>query len=133
MQLDRLTLTRFRAFEQATFDFHPGMNLLVGINGVGKSTVLDALRVLLSRSLPKLIGFRSNPISLTIDDIAIGQDWLYAAIQFHVSEVQGIRLSMRYRNGEKNMALSTYKKVRFMNKSIIEMTLIELGIYSDPK
>ena len=42
MQLKRLTLTQFRVFEQAEFEFHPGMNLLVGINGAGKSTVLDA-------------------------------------------------------------------------------------------
>ena len=49
MKLKRLELTNFRVFEQATFDFQPGMNLLVGINGAGKSSVLDALRIILSK------------------------------------------------------------------------------------
>ena len=53
MQIESLTFTNFRAFEQATFEFQPGMNLLVGINGVGKSSVLDALRISLSRVLPQ--------------------------------------------------------------------------------
>ena len=48
MKIKRLTLDNFRIFEQATFDFQPGMNLLVGINGAGKSSVLDALRMVLS-------------------------------------------------------------------------------------
>ena len=51
MKLKSLTLTNFRIFEQATFDFQPGMNLIVGINGTGKSSVLDALRVLFSSIL----------------------------------------------------------------------------------
>lgn len=42
MQLKRLTLSQVRAFEEAEFDFHPNLNLLVGINGAGKSTVLEA-------------------------------------------------------------------------------------------
>lgn len=38
MQLKNLTLTQFRGFEQTKIDFYPGMNLLVGINGVGLTT-----------------------------------------------------------------------------------------------
>ena len=52
MQIKSLTVANFRVFEQAKFDFQPGMNLLVGINGAGKSTVLDVIRDMLSQSLP---------------------------------------------------------------------------------
>ncbi|MEI2418783.1 AAA family ATPase, partial [Arthrospira platensis SPKY2] len=45
MQINHLKITNFRGFEQAEFEFQPGMNLIVGINGVGKSSVLDALRI----------------------------------------------------------------------------------------
>ena len=65
MKLKRLTLTNFRVFEQATFDFQPGMNLLVGINGSGKSSVLDALRILLSSALSKLNAY-SGRVRFTI-------------------------------------------------------------------
>lgn len=63
MQLKNLTLTQFRGFEQTKIDFYPGMNLLVGINGVGKSTILDALRIMLSQVLPKLTVSKSRVIT----------------------------------------------------------------------
>ena len=62
MKLKRLELTNFRIFEQATFDFQPGMNLIVGINGVGKSSVLDALRLLFSEVLVSYSGKGSGSL-----------------------------------------------------------------------
>lgn len=43
MHLHSLTLTNIRQFEQRTFEFKPGFNLLVGENGAGKTTILRAL------------------------------------------------------------------------------------------
>ena len=45
MRIDKLKVQNFRCFEEATFDFHPQFNLLVGENASGKTTVLDALSV----------------------------------------------------------------------------------------
>lgn len=87
MQLTRLTLTQFRAFEQATFKFHPGMNLLVGINGVGKSSVLDALRVILSQALPKFTSSRTKPLSFDESDITQERATLTAELEFEVENV----------------------------------------------
>ncbi|MBN3923910.1 AAA family ATPase [Nostoc sp. NMS4] len=82
MRLKQLALTQFRGFEQVTFDFHPGMNLLVGINGVGKSTVLDALRILLSQVLPKFTASKSKLIPFKTSDIKINRDAFTAKLQF---------------------------------------------------
>ncbi|MDM3848120.1 AAA family ATPase [Anabaena sp. UHCC 0187] len=86
MQIKSLTLTQFRAFEQATFEFQPGMNLLVGINGVGKSTVLDAIRILLSQVLPKFTASKSKPITFTARDIKFARGALTAEIKFDAEE-----------------------------------------------
>ena len=43
MHIKTLQLKNFRRFEEATFEFGPGFNLLVGENGNGKSSVLDAI------------------------------------------------------------------------------------------
>ncbi|QXG39146.1 AAA family ATPase [Pseudomonas viridiflava] len=43
MHLQSLTLTNVRQFEQRTFEFQPGFNLLVGENGAGKTTILRGL------------------------------------------------------------------------------------------
>lgn len=40
MKLSRLELRRFTAFEDAVFEFAPGVNVLIGENGTGKSHVL---------------------------------------------------------------------------------------------
>ena len=48
MRVTRLKLANLRAIEAAEFRFQPGFNLIVGVNGVGKTSVLDALRVCLS-------------------------------------------------------------------------------------
>ena len=52
MMVTRLRLKNIRAVEEATFDFRPGFNLIVGVNGVGKTTVLDALATCLSYVVP---------------------------------------------------------------------------------
>ncbi len=69
MRIEHLQIAGLRAFEQAELDFTPGMNLLVGVNGVGKTTVLDALRICLSKILPGLTASRSRPLSFVEDDI----------------------------------------------------------------
>ena len=43
MYLSRLTLTRFKNYEEADFDFNEKINCLVGDNGAGKTNVLDAI------------------------------------------------------------------------------------------
>lgn len=42
MRLDRLHIQNFRCYEDATFDFQPGFNLVVGVNGSGKTSLLQA-------------------------------------------------------------------------------------------
>ena len=45
MRIDRLEVKNFKKFEHQTFELHPQFTLLVGENGAGKTTVLDALAV----------------------------------------------------------------------------------------
>lgn len=91
MQLNSLRLVQVRGYEQAEFQFLPGMNLLVGVNGVGKSTVLDVLRILLSQALPEFTASKSKPAFLTINDITIDKDFLTAEAEF---EALGTRFGL---------------------------------------
>ena len=69
MRIKQLEVAGLRVFEQAEFEFRPGMNLLVGVNGVGKTTVLDALCICLSKILPEITASRSRPLSFAGENI----------------------------------------------------------------
>jgi hypothetical protein len=51
--LKQLTISNFTAFGKATFDFSPGLNVIVGANGTGKTHVLK-LGYLFARAWPEL-------------------------------------------------------------------------------
>ncbi len=44
--LSQLKLTNFKSYELQAFDFSPRLNCLTGLNGVGKTNVLDAIHFL---------------------------------------------------------------------------------------
>ena len=53
MKIHTLQLHNFRKFEDYTFQFHPNFTVLIGDNASGKSSVLDALAVMLGNYIPK--------------------------------------------------------------------------------
>lgn len=71
MRLKSLKLINFRNYEEATIEFSPGINILVGNNGSGKTNILEGIYVL---SLTKsnrygkdedLININANNLSIT--------------------------------------------------------------------
>lgn len=72
MKVKKLKIAGLRALTQIELEFQPGMNLLVGVNGVGKTTVLDALRISLSRILVPLTSQRLSKVGIEANDIQIG-------------------------------------------------------------
>lgn len=48
MKLTNLTISNFKMFEHLNLIFEPGFNLILGDNGVGKTTILEAASVALS-------------------------------------------------------------------------------------
>jgi predicted ATP-binding protein involved in virulence len=62
MRINRLEVHNFKKFAAQTFELHPQFTLLVGENGAGKTSVLDALAVSLSiwLSHPPDTGLRSS-------------------------------------------------------------------------
>lgn len=84
MLITKLQIVGLRSIEQAEFTFQAGLNLLVGVNGVGKTTVLDALRVCLSRILPEITASRSQRSEFDDSDIRTGADTLQLSCDFNL-------------------------------------------------
>ena len=84
MRITSLKLANVRAIETAEFRFLPGLNLIVGVNGVGKSTVLDALRICISRILPSTTESRAKAMSFATSDIRSGSPFLDAELSLTI-------------------------------------------------
>jgi len=80
MLLKRLRVAQLRAFEDAELGFHPRMNIIMGVNGVGKSTILDALRYLLSDVLRAVSAVPVSRNDFRVDDITVGKSSLTTSL-----------------------------------------------------
>ena len=86
MRVSSLKLANLRVIETAEFRFQPGFNLIVGVNGVGKSTVLDALRICISRILPSMTESRAKAQSFAISDIRSGFPFLDVELSLNIGD-----------------------------------------------
>lgn len=74
MIVTRFELANLRVIEAAEFHFQPGFNLIVGVNGVGKTSVLDALGVCLSRIVKYANGLRYRGRMFSLTDVRVGAE-----------------------------------------------------------
>ena len=84
MKVTKLKLANVRAIRFAEFCFQPGFNLIVGANGVGKSTVLDTLAVCLSAVARAANRFSRHRVPFGVDDIRLNSGTLQAECEFEV-------------------------------------------------
>ena len=76
MIVTRFELANLRVIEAAEFHFQPGFNLIVGVNGVGKTSVLDALGVCLSRIVRYANGLHYRGRMFSLTDVRVGAEAL---------------------------------------------------------
>lgn len=67
MFLSQMTLKNFRKYTELTINFHKGLNALVGENDSGKSTIIDAIKIVLSTQ-------SDDYIAITEDDFFTDSD-----------------------------------------------------------
>jgi predicted ATP-binding protein involved in virulence len=66
-QVKELQLRSFRGIDRLDLKFHPKVSVFLGVNGVGKSTILDALSILFSRivalsQIPYQVAWKDNDV-----------------------------------------------------------------------
>lgn len=78
MQIERLRVESYRGFQSLELTFEPDVTVLVGVNGAGKSSLLDAIAVMLSDALYRAAGER--PRSFDDLDIHTGESACWAEL-----------------------------------------------------
>lgn len=100
MEFIKVDLKNFKRFESLHLEFKPGINILLGGNGVGKTSILEALSIALSdffngiSDVPKK-GIESNQIRFdthALGDASTGKEYFSASItsRIHLDKEVGI-------------------------------------------
>lgn len=73
MRIERLELRNFRCFEHISAKLHPKMNVMVGLNGSGMTTMLEAIRIFVGAAFCELdkIENRISSPSIADDDVRL--------------------------------------------------------------
>lgn len=72
MKIEKLTLKNFRGIDELPLSFNPKMNIIFGINGAGKSSILDATVIMLSWAVNRIKHSGSSGKPITENDIKNG-------------------------------------------------------------
>lgn len=86
MILKNLTLKNYRAFENLNIEFHDRLTVIVGVNGAGKTTILDAAAAALSAYIAGFDGlglYKISPDDARVKCIELG-DMVDAQPQYPV-------------------------------------------------
>ena len=75
MKLIHLNLMNFRGIQELSVNFTERTTAFVGVNGVGKSTVLDAVAIALSLLIWRINGIPQKSRTVAIEDIRHGADF----------------------------------------------------------
>ena len=103
MHLHKIKLVQYRVYESASFEFSPGINLIAGPNAIGKTSLLEAIYL--------LIGARSFRTHRHAEMIAFGTSGFMVEGAF---EKEGIAQSLRlFSNGKEKGAI--YNSTKFVN------------------
>ena len=113
MKVKHLKLENVQGFEYAKFDFQPDFNLIIGENGVGKSSALDALRLCLS-SIVTRVGKVRSPATIDFSS----ESGIEAAPQEIKCEVQhgSVNYSFAYTKHPESEAKRTFEPLRVVSR-----------------
>lgn len=117
MIVTQLKIANLRAMEATELHFQPGFNLIVGVNGVGKTSVLDALRICMSRILPKITVSRAKAIPFSVDDIRTGYPFLDVTIHL---DIKGIEFRFTRLQWKENVATEDNNNLELLRRQIFD-------------
>ena len=94
MHIKELTLTNFRGAAKLTLNFDKKLNVLVGVNGAGKSSILDACAIMLSRLVSRIKTGRATGRSINVTDIRNSTSYAQLEIILRTDEYEEIDWSI---------------------------------------
>lgn len=107
MMLKEIELVNFRGIEKMSMLFTTKTTAVLGVNGVGKSSVLDALAIALSNMTERIVGQAARARKISPDDIKCGADFARLKVSVDMGDVSPTTWAIalnRHKTVQKNLA-----------------------------
>lgn len=127
MYLSELKAQHFRQFEDFSMAFNNGLNLLVGENNAGKSSVIDAIRLVLDTTSAEWVNLKSTDflngkselkIQLKFEDLSLRESGLFLEHLTNEEVTPGVDKSVLFITLSAKLAPSPFKKSQFIKTEI---------------
>lgn len=120
MKVNELKLNNFRGFKDVSLSFSSQINVLVGVNGVGKSSILNAIAILLSRLIWRIRSNKSTGRQFDPKDVMYGQSKTSNTIKICLDEEEIVWTVGRYRLKVKNQTITNLENLNRIVTTIHE-------------
>ena len=124
MKLKSLGLTNFRGFNRLDIDFDDRMTVIAGVNGVGKSTILQAIAIAYSHTLPEFTVSREKPLPILNTDIQQGKSSCIIEMESGSLSAASLITFLSKESLDRDEKLSLEHKQSLMKK---DLSLLEKG------
>ena len=98
LHVKKLSLINFKGLKEISFDFDKRINVIIGINGSGKSSILFGLAMALSRFIGRMRSLKSNGILFDKNYIKNGKNASEISVKmtYNASEISWFVGKQRY-------------------------------------
>ena len=122
MKAKRIELNNFRPFKYLEIDFDDQLNVFVGVNGAGKTSILDSLAILLSRLIGRIQSSHGTGRMFTESDILIGTSETVNTVELSYKNKDISWTVTKTKRGRKKQTISNLVQI----KEIVEIMQDEL-------
>lgn len=127
MYLSNLKMNNFRQFEDFSLELNKGLNLLVGENNAGKSSVIDAVRIVLDTTSVEWVSIKNTDflsgknelyIQLKFEDLSARELGLFLEYLTNEEITTGVNKSCLYINLSASITINPFKKTQFIKTEV---------------
>jgi predicted ATP-binding protein involved in virulence len=114
MRIDKLEINNFRCFKHLELELHPRLNVLVGVNGSGKTALLEALKIGLIGAIGEIKGAVPEKTAAAGYKLDPGKDpriEIFERGEWYQSNKTSINLTAGFGGGYENFFGDHYKNL----------------------